>query len=760
MNHFKLLVLAASVATITACGGGGGGSSSSSTPAAPSAPTTPVDSNPPTQVDTDPSAPSTGASKSTVPVFDLSDVQGLINYGEAVDRSGVAQKASAVAVTSPVHSSKLIFDEEFLSTMRGDANIVGLDAEGNRVYPIENITPLDVQYFVESPDGQKVYFKLGQNSYQFFENFYLDLNFSNDDGDDFYVYLPIIAPPISIDIPFTQEQLEAHYGEGASAYSLYDENNEVFIVYQDSNGDELARVSYEEVKSSILTNLGTPLLCNIVEIDRETNNYSCLGETQTKTTELSISAPGFYVSMEMEVEVANFIAGDPYYWHEDVRTAYENIRPGLKPIQFDTEGNRYLLGRPSLEESTNAQLLKIDDLGAVSNAFDVNIDSQQIDSFVVLADGNIAFRYINTASNYYERILAMYMSDTGARIDLPENYWSETYQVDEHNTIVADGFLFQPNAQNGINQLPLTFRGIPVNNRVVIERDGSVYTCLYTYENSESRERLYRVLPYHAEPLSESCYFNNWSSYQKTLVDSGYFIFSEDIQAGNFGNTSVIRLQSLSDGTEFGVFQYDTFDANTPRYTIHEVSAFDGQLYFSGVRNTAPIGAVIGQVDLEKLVTGAPEEEYLSISDEDSSIASNAQVREITFLPSAEGTASGVAPKVDRVLSDPENLSFVNIEFSEYMNRESVINSLSLTHEEQPELDFISFWGGRNLYLFGDSDGLEGVNEGERSFLSSEMPYRLDIDVFTAFDESGTAMSQSTDPNAEHEFTLTGSESL
>ena len=112
------------------------------------------------------------------------------------------------------------------------------------------------------------------------------------------------------------------------------------------------------------------------------------------------------------------------------------------------------------------------------------------------------------------------------------------------------------------------------------------------------------------------------------------------------------------------------------------------------------MGAVIGQIDITLLAQGAPESEYLTLEEVNSVTASTNSVRQISPLPILKPDSTAVAPKVIQYLTTINEPTQIGLEFSEFMDRKTVLDNLSLTaSDSNTQIEYIPVWVFKNLYL-------------------------------------------------------------
>ncbi len=166
MMHKTAALIASSVLLLSACGGGSsGGDNPKDDPiVSPGGNVIPGGgSNVPGGGN---NVPVVTPPSSSQPVFSLTGIVTLVEYDEVIEPepAAVARAKPADNVFSLSGFTALFMGEDDTPSIQlpsaSASNLLGVDADGNTVYPFNNIEPLLVNYSVLSPDEKSLYLSL------------------------------------------------------------------------------------------------------------------------------------------------------------------------------------------------------------------------------------------------------------------------------------------------------------------------------------------------------------------------------------------------------------------------------------------------------------------------------------------------------------------------------------------------------------------------------------------------------------------------
>ncbi|WP_300426991.1 hypothetical protein [uncultured Thalassolituus sp.] len=709
----KPLVLILSSLAITACGGKGGEEKDDER-------TQPAPSD---------LAENAVLAPSSTPVFNLSGVVTLMEYDQVVDQKEVTNSSFTLGSQTASLKSKSTL------SIIGNSNLLGIDEDGNTVFPVSNIEPLLVDYTILSPDNNRLYIAINSDSYDnssIASSIYIN-------GYD--LRSPLIGPTLTSTIPLTPSEFEAMYPNGSWLFGYGNDDStcagvlttdqtclETLDIWVDSETRHQYNLKpiLESLQATILNDY---VSCSLVAIDRLNGDIDCVGGSEVIDAELNF----LYQSFPIQLRTAKFKPRDTY---ESELDAYEEIRSGLKPLQFDDAGNLYSVTRhyDSNNVSYREELTKITPTHSLEQV--ISLDSIDVDSFLAMANGDIAAN-LSGSNN------GIFLIQDGDIIKVDDSY---TFKSDTGSTLIIDGYLVEPRDDGGFARTPLSWDGRSLNE-FYLDDEGFLFGCL--------RDKGYvRVLPFddHVSIPSEdySCDIG--------IISQGHHVREMEIGIGNLGTTEIIEITRLSDGLIYNIFEEEDY-TNADRYNITNIAYGANKVIFSADRTTSPVGTILGEIDIQKLSRGLTPDEYMTLTDVNSSTAASNTVRKITPLPIIEPTSTASAPKISEVYFNDTEHSHIGFEFSEFMDKASVIDSLSL-QESQIDVEYIPFWGYKKLYLLADTDGLEDnnsdgtVDSNDYKAYQAGKNYDVVFDINTAMDVSGRLMSTNTSPNSNHALTF------
>ncbi len=673
-------------------------------------------------------------SASTTPAVRLSGILTMVEYDEVLEVEAEAKPAPVAnkILAAPGDSQTLI------SLGGGGSNLLGIDESGNTVFPISNVETLIVDFQVLSPDQTQLYLAARVSGDRGFFGLF------NNPSES----LPIIGPKLQSTIPlYTSAALVAEYGPGAHFSPASSGQG---IVIENASGI-VGEIDPEVVVTEIETQLTSNgyMACQLLEYSRLSGETDCLGgiHIESINTNIFLFLDFNSYPISYDLPVSNILLTDKSY------TDMSGVRPGLKPLQFDADGNRYVMGslyNASSDEYGPEGIIKISPDNIANQVF--SLDSIDVSKYLVLPNGDIAYSYNNLA-DFNDRGIKVFQNGNHLTISDKTNFQADTASTLIINYDLFPGFNYKLVVSradgSGFNELPLSHNDRKLgNNPLILSDDGSLYGCV-SKSDFPFRETV-SLLPYRERPLFEGCDYG--------LIAQGHHVSAEEIPIGNLGATELIQVLRLSDGTIFEVFSSDDY-ANADRYNVNSLAYASNTIIFAADRTTTPTGAVIGEIDVSKLSQGKTEAEYLTLHEVGSSVAASNSVRDITPLPIIEPTGTAAAPKITDVPFNAHEHSQIGLEFSEFMNKASVGNALSLEENSNP-VEFIPFWIYKNLFLLADTDGFGDANgdniidkEDYQAYQHS-IPYDLNIDPNIAMDIAGRLMNTATNPNTSHQFSF------
>ena len=447
---------------------------------------------------------------------------------------------------------------------------------------------------------------------------------------------------------------------------------------------------------------------------------------------------------------------------------------GRKPIQFDAQGNVYLVGQPfsvvnnKVSKASYAVLYKIDSKTLSASALTQNNES--VSFFSVLSSGEPVIA-LSTGTGYN----LILFTKTGARRTLESGVSDPFVTLDSYRSVLygnaspgSSGIkAFRTNDQEKLEQVALDYSPNanadsnatgsryslqtggktytnPIPRRIIFGDDGKFYTVYSATPtaaaNGAAALLIYQTLPFAKDPVAAIQLKGDWWTWMKSRpiqIKRGILYYAEQINRNGIGLVDVIRVVRLSTSNTVGSSQ--TLFADQA-YTIHSWKALGDTLAFSGIDNDKN-QLVQGQVDTLAIArqrdwTDAAWARFTPITVKASASASKgtATVQDMeTLLPQQPLADTGLEPAI---LTFESTEKSALISFTKYMDKPSVQTMLQIQPKKAglaaPQM--FQVWGYQNLFLIYDSSnaGLLDADTsglpagGSNSFEISSTGYLLD----------------------------------
>ena len=156
-------------------------------------------------------------------------------------------------------------------------------------------------------------------------------------------------------------------------------------------------------------------------------------------------------------------------------------------------------------------------------------------------------------------------------------------------------------------------------------------------------------------------------------------------------------------------------------------------MYFSALDQSRNV-VVTGKIDTQKVASGSPKSEYLSINDTAQASGAVSRINDIEVIkPTVISYEAGYP--VPTVYSDPDNLYSISIDFSKYMNNDDVLDKVKILDSANSDIDYMPVWAYKSLHMIPDTstDGLGDTVDGA---LATNARYIISIPAGTK-DNSG-----------------------
>ena len=258
--------------------------------------------------------------------------------------------------------------------------------------------------------------------------------------------------------------------------------------------------------------------------------------------------------------------------------------------------------------------------------------------------------------------------------------------------------------------------------QLIVADDGVVYG----FNNGELR----RLLPFsrsvvaRIERGSAQDWGAWWTSQWRTPIQiaKGYALYVANVNLPGRGAVDVIKKVDLQTGETVTLL-----DDNPEQVRLNIYNwRLSGNILFFSARNNADNGnTVLGELDILAIRNGGTVSDALTLETVASAIGALVDVRDVEVVrPSAPIFDTGGRPIV-RASADALDGKSLSLEFTKFMNGDSVLDQISLSSEDQENIPMMPFWLLQTLHLVPDPTGLDGTANGS---LSEATDYTLWLD--------------------------------
>ncbi len=446
-----------------------------------------------------------------------------------------------------------------------------------------------------------------------------------------------------------------------------------------------------------------------------------------------------------------------------------------KPIQFDDNSNVYFAATEFTREenswedcwwdqgeqqnvcttqtdywinqvSWNPRLYRVD--AGTDQIDDLTPDNTSLNFFIALPTGEIAYQVwnIDTYSGG-----GLYMWQQGATIPLSSDSWGVNFFTSDTKNAVMWGsweeygirFARPRESVGGIEKATLNtklFGGAFSDQysssprRIIVGDDGRLYGVFESWQSEydningwtySSVLSVFQILPYDGIPkveltLSDTFGWWNWMERTPFKVSKGYLYYTESETVPFYGERDVIRTVKLEDRSSNTIL-----DDEGQRYEIYSWNLSGDTLYFSGL-DLSTTTVVTGKIDTLMVRQGALESEYLEVTETASALGASSEVQDIEILnPRQPETDTGSAPVVEEFHVSSDNIYSASIDFTKYMNKDTVESYLSFTDDDDStSVDSFKVWIYKSFHLIPD---LSGLGDATTTPLSAGTNYTITL---------------------------------
>ena len=406
-----------------------------------------------------------------------------------------------------------------------------------------------------------------------------------------------------------------------------------------------------------------------------------------------------------------------------------------KPLQFDSEGNIYVVGKPftvsneKIIKKPYARLYKIQ--RGTFAATPLTQDNESVAFFTVLASGEP----VVAISRQTGFDLAVFVTKNGAtaRRTIASQISDPFINLDTYRTLFYGSSAGNNKAVNIVRTSESNLERAVINyntgtptgynltvssttysslipRRVISGDDGNFYTVFSaTSANSDSALLIYQTLPFKRDAVAAIPVTGEWWTWMKNRplqIKRGVLYYATTQDRANIGSVDIIKVVRLTDGTTQSLFA----DKN---YRIDSWKALGDTLHFSGIDNDTN-QVVQGQVNTKKIAQqrdwSASAWQNLipaTVTPSASARASSILVEDLESLaPQQPQTDTGMAPAVLTFQTTDKSAALT---FTKYMEKATVESKLNIEAKQSgiAKPGLFPVWGYQNLHLVYDtSNGL------------------------------------------------------
>jgi len=614
---------------------------------------------------------------SSIPKFNLTGAVALVANDQVVKKTTSSARSSRDG--SPLFTYEIYHDSDqktrgvrATGDTEGATNLWAIDANGNATSALDTNYPVKVMYSAVNPAGDKVYLAL-------------DNGWFGSDGNDYQTFIA---------------------RNNCALYEVTPADNTfkcavegVFL--QNYDDDYYKRVSSNQKP---------------IQFDKDGNVYF-LG------TSFTVQNDGGYCFGDNY----DALTGDINEYNDQgqvIGCSAEAISAG-----FEFFENVWIDSA-----SWNPTLYKYNPSTAKADA--MTQDNEGVQYFSTLTSGDIVIQGWN--DNTQKQTFAV-LNTLGARINLLETDWGlEFFTTDSESTVIfsdwtdSAGLRMVKPISPGVHKTVLGLDKFAVNNagsyqnptprRVILADDGKLYGVFESWSSYQDKNdkwvsnttlTVYQVLPYDPVPKAQlNLGSNDWWSFMEGTpfqISRGFLFYRQkesNIAIGgvSLGSADTIVMVNLQTREKKVMLMPQT--ATDGRYEIFSWRLSGTELYFSALNNTVN-KVVTGKIDTVKVRVDADESTYLTVNETASAIGATAKIQDIAVLKATRPENDpGGSPKAE-FFANSENPNSVTIEFTKYMNNQSVLDNLTFKNTTDNEvIAYLPLWINKTLHLIPDSDGL------------------------------------------------------
>jgi hypothetical protein len=527
--------------------------------------------------------------------------------------------------------------------------------------------------------------------------------------------------------------------------------------------------------------------CAFYEVNPKNNQYKCVSEGKL----LQKYDDNYMKMISGNQKPIQFDDnGDVYFLATDfTRNDYGYCDNSTEPKEAcEANGGVWKPNYSIINSNWNPRLYKYKSKTSKLEA--ITQDNVNVEFFATLSTGDVVYQ--SKTTGVWSKKLMMKKADSARVINLTNDIWGvDFFTIDTKNTVLfgqndwsgsgEDGIRIVKSGSKGIKKTTLNTSKFgqnknhiwnnPKPRRIIVADDGKIYGVFESghnvYDTTGNYEwkntlNVYQVLPFDPIPKVQlKLKNNNWWSWMEDTpfqISKGFLYYKETkqdvtVEGESLGSGDFIKVVDLN--TRKITTILEPSKAEDVIYEIYKWKLSGDKLYFSALNKINNI-VVTATIDTAKVKQGANKSEYLSIKESASARGAISKIQDIEILKPIEpeiDTASKPSIVDNGISMNPENQYSISIEFSKYMDTDSIIKNLKLKSNDVGEgqntdgiISYIPIWVYKTLHIIPDlSSG--GLGDSESVGLSNGKEYTLEFG-------SGIKDKYGWDFNIEHNKTV------
>jgi len=497
-----------------------------------------------------------------------------------------------------------------------------------------------------------------------------------------------------------------------------------FVVHDPNSEFIYVAIDTRQIKSnSRIFRLLEKYNCTVFKVSRIDNSFNCLMEG---------------------------IAIDQY-----LHASWEMVASDTKPIQFDEQGNTYFLGKLftlecySYLNATNysngdkvcaegQQNIVYDEKAEIeiipiesSNTLDSVENSNTITSFLVFPNGEIAYvtKDIETGAETFVLELEGSTVEVNKKVGAISNY-----AIFNENTLLWNTSELVHWSGSSVNYATLKTELVPTG--------GVIVDCGRVYVSSD--DLLFQLLPPQVKAKSTFATVNGVSP----LLEAGYAIYLREVVEDGKTNHLIV-VQNLLQNSE-------TLFLEDKMWKVIHWRLSNRRLLFTAVEQASGL-LMSAEIWLDQLESNSDKSSSLKLIKVNKEFGRYrvTDIEPVIEVADAEEEVS--APYVKEIFTLAENRNSISMDFSQSMNKDSVLENIILQDASLNSTSYLPLWLGNTLHLIIDDDGvsnneLEFDIHGEVELKNQRLLLPLQVYNFSldgiAIAQNGRSLSESSEPMA------------